>query len=176
MFSPTTIRQIRYSTKAFKLRKAEIIRLCDILAIERSNKPLKKEALIDLLLDFLGAPSEDLLIGAGQKKRLGRPRSIASSKSAGKKRKRDQDDSGSVDQSARGDGGVESHTGSTEEESHSGNLPSDNALRKWVQAFVQCYNMDKVSMKVAVEIASDKFGVDMLPKKETIKTMLVEEL
>ena len=55
-------------------------------------------------------------------------------------------------------------------------LPGDTELRRWVIAFLNCYNMEKATIKVALEVASDRFGVDMSSKKETIKRMLAEEL
>eukprot|EP00568_Trieres_chinensis_P005106 CAMPEP_0183298668 /NCGR_PEP_ID=MMETSP0160_2-20130417/5629_1 /TAXON_ID=2839 ORGANISM="Odontella Sinensis, Strain Grunow 1884" /NCGR_SAMPLE_ID=MMETSP0160_2 /ASSEMBLY_ACC=CAM_ASM_000250 /LENGTH=56 /DNA_ID=CAMNT_0025460765 /DNA_START=32 /DNA_END=202 /DNA_ORIENTATION=- len=55
-------------------------------------------------------------------------------------------------------------------------MPSDKALRKWVRAYVRCFNLDKATTKHAIETASDKFGVDLTEKKTRIKELLTEEM
>ena len=38
---------------------------------------------------------------------------------------------------------------------------TDKALRRWVQTYVACFNMDKTTIKPAMETTSDKFGIDL---------------
>ena len=53
---------------------------------------------------------------------------------------------------------------------------SDKALRNWVKAYISCFNMDKATIKHAIETASDKFGVDLKDKILKIKQLLTEEM
>ena len=55
-------------------------------------------------------------------------------------------------------------------------VPTDKALRRWVKAYVRCFNLDKATTKHAMETASDKFGVDLKPKKQRIKELLTEAM
>jgi hypothetical protein len=52
---------------------------------------------------------------------------------------------------------------------------SDETLRLWVRAFVRCHNIKTTTLKQAVAIATEKFGVDMTDKTPQIKDLLVEE-
>jgi hypothetical protein len=52
----------------------------------------------------------------------------------------------------------------------------DKSLRRWVKAYVVCFNMDKATVKHAIETASDKFGVNKVSKKDVLKLFLTEEL
>jgi hypothetical protein len=53
---------------------------------------------------------------------------------------------------------------------------SVKALRRWVKAYVACFNMDKATIRHAIQTASDKFGVNLASKKEILKQLLTEEL
>lgn len=55
-------------------------------------------------------------------------------------------------------------------------LPTDKALKRWVKAYVRCFNLDKATTKHAMETASDKFGVDLKPKKQRMKELLTEAM
>ena len=57
-----------------------------------------------------------------------------------------------------------------------GTQPSEKQLRQWVVAYVRCFNMEKVNLKHALEVASDKFGVDLSDKKKVLKRLLTEEM
>jgi hypothetical protein len=57
-----------------------------------------------------------------------------------------------------------------------GSMPTDEQLRQWTQAYVRCFNMDKVTIRHALEVAGDKFGVDLTPKKDRLKEILTEEM
>jgi hypothetical protein len=57
-----------------------------------------------------------------------------------------------------------------------GEMPNDATLREWVGCFVRCYDLEKASVKVALEVAGAKFGVDMAGKKDLLKDMLAEAM
>ncbi|GKY96750.1 hypothetical protein MPSEU_000634400 [Mayamaea pseudoterrestris] len=149
--------EAKYSTKAYMLRVSEIKVICDALAINRRGRH-DKDSLIACLLNFLGVPSEDALIAIESNS------SSTANSPATKKRKRDR-------KNTAGDDDEESPN----ENAATCKLPSDLELRQWVRAFIHCYNMDKLTLKAAITIASDKFGVDMTQTKERMKAMLVEE-
>jgi len=44
-------------------------------------------------------------------------------------------------------------------------MPSNPELREWVKAFIKCFNMDKVTVKKALELGSEKFGIDLKKEK-----------
>ena len=56
------------------------------------------------------------------------------------------------------------------------NMPTDHQLRQWTRAYVRCFNPEKVTVKHALDTASDKFGVDLSTVHTRIKELLVEEL
>ncbi|EEC49316.1 predicted protein [Phaeodactylum tricornutum CCAP 1055/1] len=57
-----------------------------------------------------------------------------------------------------------------------GTMPDTGQLRKWTKAYICCFNMEKVTIKHALEIAGDKFGVDLSSKKSELKDLLTEEM
>lgn len=63
----------------------------------------------------------------------------------------------------------------SESEPETGEMPDDEELRMWVKAYVACHNMNKVTIKHALKLARDKFGVKMDSKKQTMKEFLTEE-
>jgi len=72
-------------------------------------------------------------------------------KAAAKKKKKEEDD---------------------EMEDAEGKFPSDKALKRWANAYKECFNMEKSTLKGALQIASDKFGVDLKEKKALLKDFL----
>ena len=110
------------------------------------TKVQDKDTLIEILLDFLGAPSAEPLKGSKSKK---------------KKESKAKKDSGSIDDY---------------EEIVEGEMPTDKQLRQWVRAYVRCFNTSKKSLKDAMEIAEEKFGVSLKEKKDKIKELLTEEV
>ena len=58
----------------------------------------------------------------------------------------------------------------------SGTEPSDGALRQWVKAYIVCFDMNRATTKHAIQTASEKFGIDLSGKKNTIKEMLADEM
>jgi hypothetical protein len=162
------------STKAFKLTVPLIKKLCDLFHVDRF-KLENKDALVDALLDFLGAPSEDQLKG-GKKSKKAAAAAAASAKSSGGKKKK------KVTASAERDDVEEDDEDGTDDDDDDdvplkkGELPSDEALRKWVRAYVRCFNLKKATVKHAIATASDKFGVDVSKKKALLKELLTSEM
>jgi hypothetical protein len=151
------ILQAKMGQKAYKLKIPQLKQLCDFFAIDRSHKK-DKDSLVDVLLDFLAAPSDDLL----KKRKRGRP-----SRKDKKEEKQEYDDV--VDED-------EDQEDEKPPKKAKGRMPSDAELRKWVRAYVRCHNMETSTIKEAISIASEKFGVDVSEKKSRMKEMLTEEV
>jgi hypothetical protein len=115
--------------------------------------------LTELLLGFLGVPDEKL--------------SIAYQTEPKKKQDKDQDedeeDYDDLDDEVEEDADDENNVKEKEP-------PDDARLRKWVRAYVRCFDLKKATTKHAVETATEKFGVDMFDKKERIKELIAEEM
>ena len=142
--------QKKYATKAYKLHVPQLKKLCDVFAVDRSGVN-DKDSLVETLLDFLSVPDEKLTKGAGKK--------AATKKSTASKSK-----------------SAEDKTLDDYEEVVEGVEPTDQQLRHWVRAYVRCFNTAKVTLKDAVKIAEDKFGVDLSEKKKRLKELLTEEI
>lgn len=153
--------QKKYSMRAYKLNLGQIKKLCDVFAVDRA-KITTKDDLVDILLDFLGAPSEEALKskGSGKKEK-------ESSKSAKKGSKKDKAATTDEESSAEEE---------EEETVEEGKMPTDKQLRQWVRAYVKCFNTSKATLKNAMEIAEEKFGVSLKDKKNQIKKLLTEEV
>uniref|UniRef100_A0A7S4ALD8 DEK-C domain-containing protein n=1 Tax=Pseudo-nitzschia australis TaxID=44445 RepID=A0A7S4ALD8_9STRA len=151
--------ETKYATKAFKMNVSQIKTLCVFFSVDYSDKggkPLKKDAMIDRLLDFLGEPDESLAkknVSSDTKKKTG-PKS---------KKKRIARD-------------ITEAPFSLIRDYKKGKLPSDDAMRQWVKAYVVCIDMETATTKDAVQTATAKFGVDMVIKKARIKELLAEEI
>ena len=156
--------------KAYKLPVPQLKSILDFLVVDRKGVSTKDD-LVDLLLDFLGEPDESYLVGS--KKSSDKKKS----KSANKKSKGDDDDDEEEDEEAK-----EKESGDADDYSDVGDEkvdegpPSDEMLRRWVRAYVRCHNMKNSTVKSALELASDKFGVDLSGKKQRIKEFLTEEM
>lgn len=55
-----------------------------------------------------------------------------------------------------------------------GQMPSDQHLQTWATYFTKVYNMEKATIKLALEVAEDKFGVDLKEKKSLLKEYLAQ--
>ena len=113
--------------------------------------------------------------------------SAKATKKRGKSKQRKKDDASDESESeANGDDPDEGDEHSADKEqdddeidllqTKKGNMPNDATLRKWVNCFVQCYDLDKASVKVALTVAGEKFGVNLAEKKELLKQMLTEAM
>ena len=163
------IRQKRkYGEKARKISNPGLKNLCDFFDIDRSatdGEKVDKDFLVDRLLDFLADPSEELTktwIKENKKKAAAKKKKAAKAE-AGKKKvaKESSDEEDEEDMFEEVDGQK---------------LPTDKALKRWVKAYVRCFNLDKATTKHAMETASDKFGVDLKPKKQRMKELLTEAM
>ena len=163
----------------------EIKQLCDFFNVDRKpgkNEIMDKDLLVDRLLDFLSAPNEETMNSKEEESTTETPTPPSSESLVSKKRKRsvveesedEKDEQGGIKdwvEFSRAEGMfalVRDHD--------KGDEPSDVAVRQWVQAFVACYDMDTATMKMVLQVASAKFGVDMKSKKNLIKEFLVEEI
>lgn len=169
--------------KAFNLKVGEIRDLCDFFALDRSGINAKAE-LIDRLLDFLSEPSAEHV--KGNKAAAAKASSASKKKGVSSKKKKD-------DSSEESDEEEEENEEEEEEEAkpkkgkkdkegvdllkvEKGKVPNDDTIRAWVKCFVQCYDLEKASIKVALQVAGDKFGVDLSNKKDLLKEMLADAM
>jgi hypothetical protein len=182
-------KQTKFATKAFKLQKKDITTLCDFFDVDRSGedgKQLTKEDLIDRLLDFLGAPDEDLTKASSKKstkKTLApakkKTKKKTNSRSKGKKEKKEEeenDDEEEEEEEEEKQENGEPPDYSVVIEAKKGEMPSDVALQQWVRAYIACFDMDSATTTHAITTASAKFGVDVSSKKNRIKEILAEEM
>lgn len=174
-------------------------KLCDFFNVDRSSggdgKSVGKDTLIDRLLDFLGAPSEELLKTKGPSaakkaspvkasKKSSSPKTKPSKSKSKKKKGKDEDSDDDDD-----DDTIEEVEAEPEEvevaatdvfaalkEHKKGEKPTDEVLRQWVQAYIVCFDMESSTAKHAVKTASAKFGVDLSGDKEKLKKILTEEM
>lgn len=160
--------ETKMSVKAFKLTVLQLKNLISLFDIKAEG--MDKESLVDCLLDFLGAPDAKLTKGLRKKRK-----SNGTSKSPKKKQKAKDTDVEMGDETEEDDS-VEHAMEVEEDDLKTGKMPTDAKLRKWVKAYVACFNLDKATTKHAIETASDKFGVDMTSKKAKIKMLLADEL
>jgi hypothetical protein len=142
---------------------AQIRNLCHFFHVDyegEGKKPLNKEETVDKLLDFLGEPDVGLTTNNSSRENEA---GVTTTKESGdgkrKVKKKPFEDPFDA---------IKNHP--------KGGKPSDKALRQWAKAYVVCFDMDKATTKHAILTASDKFGVDLAPRKAKIKEMLAEEM
>mmetsp|Transcript_23400 Transcript_23400/g.50755 ORF Transcript_23400/g.50755 Transcript_23400/m.50755 type:complete len:344 (+) Transcript_23400:103-1134(+) len=161
----------KFAVRANKLTVPGLKSTCDLFDVDRTagaGEKQGKEFLVDKLLDFLGEPSKKLTktwISNNKKKAAAAARKEKeSSKKAKKAAKEESDD----DDDEEEDDMFEEVDGKK--------MPTDKAIKKWVRAYVRCFNLDKATTKHAMETCSDKFGVDLSDKKAFIKQLLTEAM
>jgi len=163
--------EIKMSQKAYKLTIANLKSLCELFDI--NVKAFDKDTLVDNLLDFLGSPNEKLTKEkTPTPRKRGRPRksdttSPAPASPSKKAKTKKTKTNGEDDESS---GAMEFNKADVMD--GDGTEPSERKLKQWVQAYVTCFNLDKASVKHAIETASDKFGLDMSAHKGKIKGFL----
>jgi len=153
--------------------------ICDILDVDRSpmgkRAPLGKEVLIDRLIEFIAAP--DLKLTVGGKINNKRSRSSSPAKTPKKKRARNSEEveveiideeMDEDDEEEEEEEGVEVTKGNK--------MPTKRELRKFVQAYVTCFSMEKTTTKHLIQTASDKFDVNLSSKKKDILDLLAEAM
>ena len=180
--------QAKVSQRAYKLKLQEVKRLCDFFHVDRSHKATKED-LVDVLLNFLGEIDLSLLKSANNKnnrsknvkKPTGSEKAVAKANaSANASNLEDiqcdsEDDKEDHEEDGVGEGEEDDRNYDSEKAARP-KAVSDKALRNWVKAYISCFNMDKATIKHAIETASDKFGVDLKDKKLKIKQLLTEEM
>jgi hypothetical protein len=167
--------QAKMGEKAFNLKVGELRDLCDFFALDRSGIRDKAD-LIDRLLDFLSAPSAEHVKGSKAAKA-----SSTSTRKGGSSKKKKDDSSEEESEEEDEDQDEEKPKKGKDKDAdllkvEKGKVPNDDALRAWVKCFVQCYDLEKASIKVALQVARDKFGVDLGDKKDLLKEMLAEAM
>lgn len=147
--------------RAFKLTLPDIKFLIEFFRIDKKGAN-DKDKLVERLLSFLGAPDATMTLTDAPvtKKKPGRKKA--------KKEEDDEDDKSDLEDEVEEE---EEADGEKKKEP-----PSDEKLRKWVRAYVRCFNLKKATTKHAVETASDKFGMDLVEKKDRIKELIAEEM
>jgi len=168
------------ASRAFKMTLPVLKNVCDFFDIDRSppegRANLDKEGIIDRLLDFLGCPDEKLTRThtkkSAQSKKRKKSLTPAKKRARAKSAKIEEDEEKVSDD----DEETEEEESDEEEPEAAKDLPSDKALRKWVRAYITCFNLDKATAKHAIQTASDKFGVDLSVKKGLIKALLADEV
>ncbi|KAI2512172.1 hypothetical protein MHU86_2259 [Fragilaria crotonensis] len=144
------------SQRAYKMKHLDVKKLCDFFHLDRSLKTTKEE-LID------------------SKTTISRDKEVDD----------DEDDEANSDEDDKEDGEDTNDEDNDEEYAFDDSEiiangeqreVSDKALRRWVKAYIACFNMDKATIRHAIQTASDKFGVNLASKKEVLKQLLTEEL
>jgi len=168
--------ETKYSVRAHKLTTKNLKDLCDVFCIDRSIQdgvPVGKDELVERLLNFLSAPDEKLV---KEKKILKRKKN---KDSPGRKKRRKVEVNTKLEDTD-GDESMEDDHINVEDapknETTNGEEPTDDELRKWVEAYITCFNLDKATTTHAVQTASDKFSFDLKHKKSLIKNLLAEAM
>ena len=175
--------------RAYKMTIQGLKRLCDFFAVDRTLTTTK-DALVDKLLDFLGAPQKNKVKDSSataetktsKNKGKSKPTKRAKTEKKGKEEENDEEEEeeeeeDNNDNAEDDDDGYDDvdddklQNGDTE-----GELPSKETLRKWVRAYVRCFHQTKLTVNHALEVGTEKFGVDLLPMKADLKKLLIEEL
>jgi hypothetical protein len=158
--------ETKYAIKAFKMNVSQIKTLCTFFGVDYNNeegKSLNKEDMIDQLLDFLGAPDDSMVKAKESSETKKKPAAKPKKKTETKSRK-------SVEKIIMVD------PFSLIKDYEKGKVPSDDAMRQWVKAYIACVDMETATTKDAIVTATAKFGVDMASKKARIKELLAEEI
>lgn len=157
--------------RAYKLKVSDIKKICDFLGIDRSGVK-DKDTFVDILLDFLGEPG-DKLLKFKEESRKNKRKSQAV-----------EDDDDSDDETESEDSEVRPKKGkpspkkskSSKKSKSKTRMPTDGELRRWVNAYILCHNMEKSTLKHALEIAGEKFGVNLTSEKAKLKQFLADAL
>lgn len=191
--------------KAYKHTVSELKKICDFFVLDRSGKN-DKDSLVNVLLDFLGAPNAESVkekgaadsgSGKNKKKAAGGKRKKAaktkkkrrSSKSKKEESEEEEEEESEEEEAESEDddakpapkkkskkkGGGDDDDDSKLLHFNKGEMPDDGTIKKWAHAFCICHDTEKATLKTAMALAAEKFGVDMSDKKDLIKEMLQNE-
>jgi hypothetical protein len=137
------------------------------------------------VLDFLGCPDATLLKKPVEKKVKAKGsarRGKRNSKGGNKEKSQDAgDDEAMTETDSENEGKEEKRNTSSkaamkDESETSKHMPSNEEIKKWVKAYVACFDIKQATTNHAVGIAQDKFGVDFSDKKDLFKKLLTEEV
>jgi hypothetical protein len=165
-------KKAKFGGKAYKLTLPAIKKFCDFFMVDRYMTK-SKDSLVDKLLDFLGAPEDSKLKGYKPVHSDSKKKQKTGKKNRDDEEQNEEDDEEDVDneyddvdddklKDTNGDEAVE--------------LPTNETLRKWVRAYVRCFHETKLTVNHALVVGSEKFGIDLTPKKADLKKLLIEEL
>jgi molecular chaperone GrpE (heat shock protein) len=152
-----------------------------------------KDGLVDKLLDFLGAPQKNKIKGVSgkvtssststTKKSTTKKSKPTKRAKTGKKNDEEEDDEDGEEEEEDDENANDDDDGYDDVDDDKlqngdadGELPTKEKLRKWVRAYVRCFHETKLTVNHALEIGSEKFGIDLLPMKADLKKLLIEEL
>ena len=169
--------QVKFGARAYKNTIQGLKKLCDFFAIER-YLTTTKDALVDKLLDFLGAPQKDKVVNGSGKVASEPTKSKTTKRAKTKKTTKDEDDDEEEEKDTNDDVEDDGYDDVDDDKLKNEEvaLPSQEKLRKWVRAYVRCFHEVKLTVNHALEVGSEKFGVDLLPMKANLKKLLIEEL
>jgi len=147
----------RFTNKCMSLDLKIIKHIMDLFDIDRSSKTggVKKDELIQRMFTWFQCPKEELTAHYGKKKRKKAPAQTKKRKPS----KKAKVDNASDDESDDGSG-----------------TPSNSELKKWMDMYIQCVNLDETTVGMFVTAASSKFGVDLSEKKPLLKQLLADAL
>jgi hypothetical protein len=180
MYSRFFSHQAKMGAKAYKLMLPQLKSLCDFFGVDRRGLS-SKDDVVDQLLDFLSEPSAETLVSTSKKGGATKSTKKSKSKRNSSKSKKDGDadddddleeeiDKDHPDYDDVDDDKLKADNGKA------GQMPSQDKLRKWVRAYVRCFHETKLTVNHALEVASEKFGVDLTPKKADLRKLLIDEL
>lgn len=169
----------RYEDKCNSATIPLLKTFCDLLCLDRSGCTTKV-ALTERLLEFLESPSESKIkqsyVNALKKKRKSSDSVAKTEPKSNKKKKKEENADDSEDEMASNN---ERDADEEDVEEIEGiSFPTEKWIRKWVRAYLTCFNTDNVTTKHAIATASEKFGVDfnVKEKKKQLKEMISEEI
>lgn len=192
--------ETKMSVKAYKMTVPVLKDLCDFFDVDRSSSgggvTIDKDTIIDRLLSFLGNPHEKFTRAFAKSNNKSSQKKKKPSTQGHKDKKIDGADEDDVmdeesDSEVRTpspkkhkkskvikeDDETESEDDFEEDDEDVPlKMPTKKELRKWVQAYVACFNLDKATTNHAMKTAGDKFGIDLSSKKTLIKQLLAEEM
>jgi len=169
--------------RAYKMQVPHLKAISDVFDVDRrptnGKAFLTKEELVNRLVEFICIPNIELT-KSGKKESEARKRSRIM-KNSPKTKKRSKGDNIALEavvvESDDSDGSEDINEDDNEKSGYEkGSIPSDKKLRKWVKAYIACFNLEKATTKHAIQTASDKFGVDVSEKKGRIKELITEAI
>jgi len=174
----------KFTERAGKMPKDTLIDICNFFCLSVTSSS-SKETLMQRILDFLGCPDASLLKKPVEKKPKGKgsaQKGKRNSKGGKKGKPQDAGEDEAMTETDSENEGKESKRSASKNAAQKDNseglnsMPGDEEIKKWIKAYVACFDIKKATTNHAVSIAQDKFGVDFSDKKELFKELLTEEV